>query len=124
MALSIDELEIYRIATALSDEIWNLCLKWNWFERKTISTQLVKAADSNGANIAEGYGRYHYKENIQFCYFARGSLYETQHWIRRAFKRNIITSEQELNLNKIINTLAPKLNAYINAIKKESNKDK
>ncbi|MDI6802940.1 MAG: four helix bundle protein [Bacteroidota bacterium] len=124
MAKSIDELEVYQIAAELSDDIWNICSEWNWFDRKTIGIQLVKAADSISANIAEGYGRYFYKENIQFCYYSRGSLYETQHWIRRAFKRNIITSEQELNLNKIINTLAPKLNAYINAIKKESNKDK
>ncbi len=124
MAKSIDELEVYQIAEDLSDDLWNICLGWNWFERKTVGTQLVKAADSISANIAEGYGRYFYKENIQFCYFARGSLYETQHWIRRAFKRNIITTEQEQKINKMINALAPKLNAYINSIKKESEKEK
>lgn len=73
-----------------------------------------------GANIAEGYGRYAFKENIQFCYYARGSLYETLYFLRRAKKRGLLKEHLERDLNKLTDTLTPKLNAYINSIKSRS----
>jgi four helix bundle protein len=49
--------------------------------------QLIKAIDSVAANLSEGFGRYFYKENRQFCYYSRGSLFETKTWLRKAFNR-------------------------------------
>ena len=79
--------------------------------------QIVKSADSVGANIAEGTGRYGIQDNKRFGYFARGSLNETKHWLRRAFKRNLLTETEIGKLKPVMDELAPKLNAYINSIK-------
>jgi len=84
MTVGLEKLEIYQLAEILSDAIWDICHGWDRFARDTMGRQLVKAVGSIGANIAEGYGRYSFKENIQFCYYARGSLMETRHFLRRA----------------------------------------
>jgi four helix bundle protein len=76
----------------------------------------VRSADSIGANIAEGLGRGSYQENKRFVKIARGSLNETQHWLRRAYTRNLLTTEQIDSIVTIINELAPKLNSYLNSI--------
>jgi four helix bundle protein len=77
---------------------------------------LVRAADSVGANIAEGTGRGTYKDNRRFVRTARGSLYETQHWLRRSHRRELLTSEEVTKLKKIIDNLAPMLNSYLKSI--------
>ena len=120
--LKMEELEVYLLSEQLADLVWDICLSWEWFAKDTLGKQLVRAADSIGANIAEGYGRFSFKENIQFCYYARGSFMETRHFLRRAKQRNLLTKEQEVELKKIFQSLAPKLNAYIKSIKVESKK--
>ncbi|MGD1942194.1 MAG: four helix bundle protein [Leptolyngbyaceae cyanobacterium] len=86
--------------------------------KDTVGKQLVRSIDSIGANIAEGAGRGSYRDNGRFITIARGSLTETQHWLRRAQVRNLLTSEHIQNLKPLIDKLAPKLNAYRNAITK------
>ena len=54
--VQFDELEVYQLAERLSDQIWAIVLRWNVFARDTVGKQLVRAADSVGANIAEGAG--------------------------------------------------------------------
>jgi four helix bundle protein len=78
MALQLEDLEVYIDANIIADEIWSLVSKWDYFQKDTIGKQIVKSSDSIGANISEGYGRYFHKENLQFCYYFRGSLYETK----------------------------------------------
>jgi four helix bundle protein len=77
---------------------------------------VVRAADSIGANIAEGVGRYTYNDNRRHVRIARGSLYETLHWLRRAYRRKLLTPEQSARLQKLVGELGPKLNAYLNSI--------
>ncbi len=103
----------------VSDEIWNLVIEWKSFEKYTIGTQFVKAADSISANISEGYGRYSFNENKQFCYYGRGSLSETKTWLDKAFRRNIITENTYKNLFEKLDLNHIKLNAYINSIKRQ-----
>ena len=79
MALRLEDLQVYQISEEIADTIWIACLAWKKFARDTVGRQLARSVDSIGANIAEGYGRYSFKENIQFCYYARGSYWETQH---------------------------------------------
>jgi four helix bundle protein len=124
MTIPLEELEIYRIAERIADSIWEDCSGWGVFERETVGKQLVRSADSIGANIAEGYGRYSFRENVQCCYNARGSYMETQHWVRRARKRKLLNAGQNSNLDEMIHVLGPKLNAYINSIKAELRKSK
>ena len=77
---------------------------------------MVCAADSVGANIAEGSGRGSFQDNRRFVRMARGSLNETQHWLRRAFRRGLLTTDDVKRIRPIIDELGPKINAYLKSI--------
>ena len=109
-------LHIYTLSEKLADEIWNIVLRWNFFAKDTVGIQIVKAADSIGANIAEGSGRGTNAELRRFFRISRGSLYETIHWLRRAYKRGLLNQEQVSRLVPLVNELTPKLNAYLGKI--------
>ena len=116
--MKLDDLRTYQIAMEISEQIWEIVAKWNYFEKDTIGKQLVRAADSIAANISEGYGRFHYKENKHFCYYSRGSLYETKTWLTKAHNRNLISNKDFASFEEEINTIAIKLNKYIKSIGK------
>jgi|SRR5437016_8777820 four helix bundle protein len=113
---NFENLRIYELSEILSDKIWEIALGWKPFARDTVGKQIVRAADSIGANIAEGSGRGSTQDNRRFIRMARGSLYETQHWLRRAFRRKLLTGQHVEELKPIINELSPKLNSYLRAI--------
>lgn len=115
---NFEKLEVYRLSEQLADEVWTLVDGWSHFARSTVGRQIVRAADSVGANIAEGIGRGSYRENRRFVKIARGSLYETKHWLRRAYQRNLLSQEQVDHLKPMMDELAPRLNAYLNSIGK------
>jgi four helix bundle protein len=111
-----ENLRVYSLSEKISDLTWDIVLRWERFARDTIGKQLVNAADSIGANIAEGTGRGSFADNRRFARIARGSLYEVKHWLRRSYKRDLLTDEQVSNLQILINELTPKLSAYIRSI--------
>ena len=88
----------------------------------TVGKQLINAADSIGANIAEGTGRGSYADNRRFARISRGSLFEVKHWLRRAYRRNLLTDDEVSKLQNLIIELTPKLSAYINSIGKRKEK--
>ena len=100
----------------IGQQIWAIVAGWPYFAKDTIGKQFVRAADSIAANLSEGYGRYFYKENKQFCYYARGSLQETKTWLKKASDRNLISSSEFQSLSEAIETLSVKLNHYIKTI--------
>ena len=116
---NFESLRVYQLSEELADLIWEIVSRWGWFSRQTIGKQIVEASDSVGANIAEGVGRYGTQDNKRFVYFARGSLYETKHWLRRAFKRRLLTDDEITQLKTLLDELAPRLNAYINSLKRQ-----
>jgi four helix bundle protein len=89
---SVEEMEAFRRIEALCDAIWAEVVGWSDLARDTVGEQLVRAADSIGANLVEGDGRYHYREKLNFTYIARGSAKETTYWIRRVRARNLLSS--------------------------------
>src|SRR5438445_6366350 len=109
-------LHIYKLSEKLADQIWNIVIRWEFLAKNTVGIQIVKAADSIGANIAEGSGRGTDPELRRFLRVARGSLYETQHWLRRAYKRRLLSDKQVNELLPIVRELTPKLNAYLRSI--------
>jgi four helix bundle protein len=113
---SFENLRVYQLSEKLADAVWNIVLKWDWFAKDTIGKQFVKAADSVGANIAEGSGQGSFQDNRRFVNISRGSLYEVKHWKRRPCNRRLLTDEEVMQLDSIIEELAPKLNAYLNSI--------
>jgi four helix bundle protein len=95
-------------------------ITWEYFEKKTLGAQIADAADSIALNIAEGYGRFHYKDNKNFCYYSRGSAKETLTAVRKAKLRNLI-SEQEFNLlNQKLDSYFRMMYGYINSIGKSN----
>ncbi|WP_026734076.1 four helix bundle protein [Fischerella sp. PCC 9605] len=110
------DLQVYQLSESLSDEIWEMVNTWKPLAKDTIGKQIIRAADSIGANIAEGVGRGSYQDNRRFIRMAISSLNETQYWLRRAYNRNLLTTEQVDTLKPIINQLAPKLNSYLKSI--------
>ncbi|QSJ19849.1 four helix bundle protein [Nostoc sp. UHCC 0702] len=111
-----EDLQVYKLSEKLGNEIWKIVMGWDNFSKDTIGKQIVRAADSIGANIAEGRGRYNFQDNKRFVKIARGSMNETIHWMRLAYSRNLLTNEQVNILKPIIDELSPKLNAYLNSI--------
>ena len=115
-SLGFEKLEVYRLSEKLSDRVWSLVRQWDIFARDTVGKQLVRSVDSVGANIAEGTGRFNFKDNRKFVRIARGSLYETHHWLRRAYKRGLIDEKEVTHLRPLIQELRPRLNAYLRSI--------
>lgn len=120
---NFENLRVYQLSAQLADEIWNIVFSWDNFAKNTVGKQIVRSADSIGANIAEGEGRGSFQDNRRFVKIARGSLQETQHWLRRAYKRNLLKKEQVETLKPLIDKLSPTLNAYLNSIGKLRTKD-
>jgi four helix bundle protein len=117
---SFEDLKVYQLAEELGDQVWDIVIVWPAFAKNSLGYQLVKAADSIGANLAEGFGRFHFAENRQFARISRGSLYETRHWLRRAYKRGLIKQNETKGIRELLDELAPRLNAYITSIGKSS----
>ena len=108
-----EDLEVYKLAETLANEIWYIVKGWEYFEKDTVGKQIVRASDSVCANIAEGRGRYNYQDERHFIKIARGSLYETIALLRLAYMRQLLSTEQVVKLKPIIDELPPKLNAYL-----------
>lgn len=121
---NFENLRVYQLSEKLADAIWEIVLTWNKFALETVGKQMARSADSIGANIAEGEGRGSYQDNRRFVKIARGSLQETQHWLRRAYLRNLLTKEQVDKLRPMVDELAPTLNAYLASIGRQEAKDK
>lgn len=120
---NFERLKVYRLAEQLADEIWSVAVAWDFFAKDTLGKQLVRAADSIGANIAEGMGRRSFVENRRFVRTARGSLNETRHWLRRAHQRGLLEKESVDRIRPIIDELSLKLNAYLRSIGDSVQKD-
>jgi len=121
---NFEKLRVYQLSEKLADHIWQVVQGWNNFARDTVGKQVVRSADSIGANLSEGVGRGRYLDNKRFVRMARGSLNETQHWLRRAYKRNLLTKVQVDKLKPIISELGPCLNAYLKSIGSVAQKQK
>jgi four helix bundle protein len=116
LGLKLEDLEIYQLSMDIGEKVWRIVERWDYLSKKTIGTQLIKAADSIAANISEGFGRFHYKEAKQFSYYARGSLFETKTWLTKSNKRNLLKQSEYEQIVKKIDALGVKLNNYINSI--------
>jgi four helix bundle protein len=118
--MKLEELKVYTLSMDMAEKIWDIVINWEYFTKDTIGKQLVRAADSIAANLSEGFGRYHFKENTNFSYYSRGSLYETKTWLVKAHNRNLVSDEIfDVFINQI-DTIGVKLNNYIKSIGKKT----
>jgi four helix bundle protein len=113
---ALESLKVYTMSEELADLVWEVATTWEPFAKSTIGHQIVRAADSVGANIAEGYGRASPVDHKRFIRIARGSLYETRHFLRRADKRGLISRQKKRPLQVLMKNLLPALNGYLRSL--------
>jgi len=114
----IYELDVYKLAEEISDLIWYTFDKWSVKTQNTIGYQIIRSSDSIAANLSEGYGRYTPADRKKFYLYARGSFEETKAWLRKALRRKVISSDEEVaKYKEIVEELGPKLNAFIKTTK-------
>jgi four helix bundle protein len=119
--MKLEDLQVYNLSMDLAEQIWIVVHKWDYFAKDTVGKQLVRAADSISANISEGFGRFHFRENVNFTYYSRGSLFETKTWLVKARDRQLI-KEYDFNLLMTgLDDLGVRLNNYIKSIGKTEN---
>ncbi len=111
--VKLGDVFVYRISIELCDKGWDIYKEMDWQVKKIIGDQFIRALDSNAANIAEGYGRYHYLDKIKFYYYARASLLETKHWSYLLYKRELIIEDQFNSILKLTNLIHYNLNKLI-----------
>lgn len=114
--ISLDKLEIYLLTRKLSDIVWNIYNRFDWQIKKIIGDQFIESTDSVGANIAEGYGRFHYLDKVKFYYNSRGSLLESRHWFELLCERKLIEGSDEKDYLNCYKQIRPGLNALIKSI--------
>jgi four helix bundle protein len=85
-----EDLVAYRLAVEVADELFGVVAGWSVLNQRTIGSQIVRAADSIGANIAEASGVWYGADRRRHLRRARGSLNETEHWLKRAEARGLI----------------------------------
>ena len=114
--MKLEDLEIYRLAMDIGDEIWFSVIEWENLAKYSMGQQVIKSSDSIAANISEGFGRYHFKDRKNFMFYARGSLFETKTWLTKAKNRRIISEEFFNEEIQKLNKLGVKLNNYISSL--------
>ena len=113
---NFEKLQVYQLSEKLADSVWDIVVTWDSFAKDTVGKQIVRAADSIGANIAEGSGRGSLQDNRRFVRIARGSLYETIHWLRRSYLRKLLSQTEVKKLRTLVEELSPKLNAFLRSV--------
>jgi four helix bundle protein len=105
MASEFRRLRAYELAVALARDLNAAVSHWEKFDRWSLGMQLMRSADSVGANIAEAAGRWHMSDQRRVLYFARGSLYETEHWVAVAKERGLLASNADACIPELARTL-------------------
>ena len=122
--IRLEDFDIYQLSMEIGEDVWHIVLQWNQFAKDTVGNQVVRSSDSIAANIAEGYGRFTYKERKRFCYFSRGSLIETKSWCQKALNRQLLSKESHDKLLIKMSNLHKMLNSYIKKLKEKERNSK
>jgi four helix bundle protein len=116
---SFEDLECWKAARELRIFVsQNIIPKFSVDEKCALTSQLRRSSRSVSDNIAEGYGRFHYQENIQFCRIARGSLYESLNQVITARDENYIDEDLLQQFRERFERTKAIINGYINYLVK------
>jgi len=112
--IPLQELEVYRMTRRLSSMAWVIYQRLAFQQRKVWGDQMLESVDSVGANVAEGYARFHFSEKARFYYVSRASLSEgVDHWIDLGFERGVVFDQEFEQINKIKSDIQVRLNNMI-----------
>ena len=121
---TFEELEVYRLAREFRKKIYALVNKLPRKEEYNLGAQMRRASTSLTNNIAEGHGRFHYQENIQFCRQSRGSLAELMDDINICLDANYFSESYLNELKNDALVLLKSLNGYIAYLRRRKQEDK
>ncbi len=124
MGNSLTDLEVWKRGRDFRNQIALLSSKFPVSEKFRLRDQLIGASRSITANIAEGHGRFHYQENIQFCRQARGSLVEIYDHLTVALDEKYIKQKDFEELSGQYEELIKMLNGYISYLKRKKTETK
>ena len=111
--LPMEEMRVFKRFEDVADWAWEAVQTWDYVAKKTVGVQLIRAADSVGANLVEGDGRYTDPDGTRFFLIARGSAREARLWLKRAAKRGLITRVEESELVERLTLAIRELNNLI-----------
>ncbi len=111
--ISLNDIGAYKTSFMLSNQMWEIVLKWSHLAQITVGSQLIRSIDSISANLAEGFGRFHKKDKEKFYYNSRGSVYESLDWIEKSKRRNLISASQYESIMKVLKELPREINYLI-----------
>lgn len=111
--ITLDNLEVYKLAREYSRIGWRIYETLGWQQRKIMGDQMIESVDSVGANIAEGYGRFHYLDKNKFYFNARGSLFESKHWVELLEERSMLVEGVASQMLHLYDQIQYKLNLLI-----------
>ncbi len=92
--LQLNDIDVYKVSFNLSNYVWDIIVKWDYFVKDTVGKQFARSIDSVSANVAEGFGRYGKKDKIKFYRYSFGSIKESFDWNEKSKIRKLITKEQ------------------------------
>jgi four helix bundle protein len=113
------DLDAWKLCQSIRQDMWRFCKELPAEEKFRLGDQIVRSYRSAAACIAEGYGRFHYQENIQFCRQSRGSLYELIDHLLVACECGYIGHEDVNGLIEKCNRAVQTVNGYIRYLKKQ-----
>lgn len=111
--LKLNDVVPYKKSFLLSNIVWQVVIKWDYFAKDTIGKQFVRSVDSIAANIAEGFGRYTKKDKIKFYRYSYASVKESLNWLEMALKRNLILNDTYNNIHISLKALSKDINSLI-----------
>ena len=115
------DLEVWKLCKEIRETIWKLTRSFPKEEQYRLADQMIRASRSASNCIAEGYGRFHYQENIQFCRQARGSLFELSDHLMIALECSFIDENIHNDLFSKVKDAIRTLNGYIKYLTNEKN---
>jgi four helix bundle protein len=111
--LQLNDISAYKIAFELSNYVWNIVIKWDYFAKDTVGKQFVRAVDSIAANLAEGFGRYGKKDKINFYRYSYGSIKESLNWNEKAKARKLVSPDEYRHIFSQLDKLPREVNGLI-----------
>jgi four helix bundle protein len=122
--IELKNIEVYQLSRKLSSIAWEIFCRMDFLDKKHIGDQFLRSVDSIGANIAEGYGRFHYLDKVRFYYNSRASHYEAfTHWLELLSEREKISKAEFDSINETAQKLQIKLNNFITSTTKNARKN-
>lgn len=118
---TFEDLRVWQIAHKISIEIFELAKRFPSDEKYRLKDQMIRSSRSISDNIAEGYGRFHYQENTQYCRQSRGSAFELINQLITAFDCDYISEEELRSWKSLVSDCIQLLNGYIRYLQKAKN---